>query len=542
MRFLSLFSGIEACSVAWKPLGWSCVGFSEIEPFACALLSHYYPEVPNLGDVTKITEDMIKSLGEFDLMVFGSPCTNLSVVGDRKGLDGDESTLFFEAMRIFSYARKHCGCRFALWENVPGSFSTNAGADFATVVGQMAGCTIDPAPKWERAGAARGSNGLLEWRVFDAQYFGVAQRRKRVFALLDTGNWFDRPPIFIEPEGQGRDTDQSGEAGCYDTTPSKGCSGELAYSIHADPTPKISSGVCGTLRSQGGGGVVPPIVVYGDTARRLTPVECERLMGFPDGYTDIIFNGKRACNSARHRALGNSMAVPVMRYIGQAIDKITEDTHEMMTQSPTSLQTFLTCPKQYHAKYITKEVKFQQNPHAEFGDLVHKSIENFLMHGEELPELLKPVQPNLEQMKKVLYGAETKLAVTKEGKPCTFFDKNAYQRCIVDAILTSADKRTIICIDWKTGKHRDAQTQHDFIKKCASAHFPEAQEVVTLFVYLMQGTSDRQVYKPGSPLIELDRDMNKLAGAYAVQSFPPEPSGLCKKWCDVLSCPHNGRS
>ena len=96
---------------------------AEIEPFPCAVLAHHYPDVPNLGDVTKITEEDIKNLGQIDLVVFGSPCQNLSVAGNRKGLQGESSGLFYEAIRLISYARKHCGARFALWENVPGSIS-----------------------------------------------------------------------------------------------------------------------------------------------------------------------------------------------------------------------------------------------------------------------------------------------------------------------------------------------------------------------------------------------------------------------------------
>lgn len=212
----------------------------------------------------------------------------------------------------------------------------------------------------------------------------------------------------------------------------------------------------------------------------------------------------------------------------------------MMIQSPTSLQTFLTCPKQYEAKYITKEVNFEQNDHAIFGDLVHKSIENYLKRKEPLPTLLHKLQPILDKMEQVLFGAETKLAVDKIGNPVDFFNKTAYQRCIVDAIITNTDKSIVVCIDWKTGKKRDAQVQHDFIKKCAKAKFPNAK-IVTLFLYLFVGESDRQEYD-GQPLIHLNRNMNKLQKAYADGIFQPRPSGLCSKWCDVLSCQHNGRN
>ena len=110
---------------------------SEIEPFPCAVLEHHYPRVPNLGDVTKITEQQIKDLGQIDLIVFGSPCQNLSVAGNRKGLQGDQSSLFYAAMEIIKYAKRHCKTRFALWENVPGAFSSNKGADFTEVVKHM---------------------------------------------------------------------------------------------------------------------------------------------------------------------------------------------------------------------------------------------------------------------------------------------------------------------------------------------------------------------------------------------------------------------
>lgn len=211
----------------------------------------------------------------------------------------------------------------------------------------------------------------------------------------------------------------------------------------------------------------------------------------------------------------------------------------MMAQSPTSLQTFLTCPRQYYAKYVTKEVKFEQNDHATFGDLVHKSIEAYLKHGEPLPTILEPMAEFLGKMTHVLVGAETKLAVDKQGNPVEFFDKSAYQRCIVDAIIGDPDSY-VICIDWKTGKKRDAQTQHDFIKKCAKAKYPNAT-IATFFIYLFAGGSDRQQYN-GEFLVELDHNMAAVHKAHAENLFPMIKSGLCGKWCDVVSCPNNGRN
>lgn len=220
MRYLSLFSGIEAATVAWKPLGWECVAVAEIEPFPCKLLEHHYPNVPNLGDITQI-----KSLGRIDLVVFGSPCQDLSIAGLRKGFDdGTRSSLFFNAIRLIQWARQHGSCRFAIWENVYGAFSSNEGRDFASVVAEMAGLSDVRVPKngWGSEGCAYGDNGMLEWSVLDAQWFGVAQRRRRVFAVADFGDWQHRPPILLERRSLRGDTAPSREARegvTYDVAP-----------------------------------------------------------------------------------------------------------------------------------------------------------------------------------------------------------------------------------------------------------------------------------------------------------------------------------
>lgn len=200
MRFISLFSGIEAASCAWLPLGWECVAVAEIEPFPCKVLAHHYPEVPNLGDITKITEAQIKALGHIDLVVGGFPCQDLSVAGKRKGLKNEDgsstrSGLFYDAMRIVRWA----GVRYCLLENVPGIYSSNRGRDFAAVVGEILGVQFGvPANGWENTGVAASDRGLLEWATLDAQWFGVAQRRRRMFALADFGDWRSRGPVLFE--------------------------------------------------------------------------------------------------------------------------------------------------------------------------------------------------------------------------------------------------------------------------------------------------------------------------------------------------------
>ena len=139
VRYLTLFSGIEACTVAWESLGWEAVAYAEFDPIPSAVLSHHYPLTPNLGDVTKITKQDIMDLGRIDVICFGSPCQDLSVAGKGLGLDGERSGLFRDAIRIIQWCRECNGTRFALWENVLGSFSSNKGKDFAEVVSAMAG-------------------------------------------------------------------------------------------------------------------------------------------------------------------------------------------------------------------------------------------------------------------------------------------------------------------------------------------------------------------------------------------------------------------
>lgn len=408
MKYLSLFSGIEAASVAWHDFG-TPVAFSEIEPFPCAVLAHHYPDTPNLGDVTKITEEQIKAIGPIDVVVFGSPCQDLSVAGKRKGMTDAEgnitrSGLFFSAINIAHWARKHCGCRFALWENVPGAFSSNKGADFTEVVKHLAGLDeLDtPANGWGTEGAALGTN-LVEWAVLDAQFFGVAQRRRRVFALADFGDWAGRPPLLLERDslrGNSPPRRKAGEevAGTISARTKGGggfgtdfeCAGGLqpvrgfGIGFHTTGAGYWQEGP-GTLRArkqeshehvicmahgQGGAEIneelcptlncnhEQPIVFgvgeksevghclrsgaskadkhesttyvcpTGYQVRRLTPIECARLQGFPDNYLDIQFRNKPAADGNKYKALGNSMAVPVMRHIGLKIKAVLDSARD----------------------------------------------------------------------------------------------------------------------------------------------------------------------------------------------------------------------
>lgn len=164
MRYVSLFSGIEAASVAWEPLGWEPMAFAEIESFPCKVLEKRFPDVPNLGDVSKI--DWSPYAGAVDLVVGGSPCQAFSVAGRRRGLMDERGRLMLEYVRAVRDLRP----RWLLWENVPGVLSQDGGRAFGTLLGALEDCGYS-----------------LAWRVLDAQFFGVAQRRRRVFLVGHLG-------------------------------------------------------------------------------------------------------------------------------------------------------------------------------------------------------------------------------------------------------------------------------------------------------------------------------------------------------------------
>lgn len=200
MTYASICDGIGAVHHAWAPLGWECKWVSEIDRFPAAVVGHNFG-FPNLGDLRKLTAEGVAKYGHLDLVVAGFPCQDLSVAGNRKGLkNADGSTtrsgLFFAIVALCDAI----GQRWTVLENVPGLLSSNKGEDFGTVVGTLCGATFDVPPGgWATAGVAVGPKGLVEWRILDAQYAGVPQRRRRVFIVRDSGNWAGRPPVLLIP-------------------------------------------------------------------------------------------------------------------------------------------------------------------------------------------------------------------------------------------------------------------------------------------------------------------------------------------------------
>lgn len=180
MRYVSLFSGVEAATLAWLPLGWEALAFAEIDPFPSAVLAHRFPGVPNLGDVSKVDWEVFKrDRGIPDIVVGGSPCQSFSIAGKREGLEG-ASGLMWEFVRACDQLRP----RWVVWENVPGALSSSGGEDFR--------CLLQSLDELGYCSA---------WRVLDAQFFGVAQRRRRLFLVASSGSGGGAPEVLLEPEG-----------------------------------------------------------------------------------------------------------------------------------------------------------------------------------------------------------------------------------------------------------------------------------------------------------------------------------------------------
>ena len=316
MVFGSVCSGIEAASVAWVPLGWRAAFLSEIEAFPRAVLKHRHPSASLRGDFREI---QVGDHEAIDVFVGGTPCQSFSVAGLRRGMADERGNLALEYLRLADRLRPE----WLVWENVPGVLSSNSGRDFGAFLGGL------------------GQLGYgWAYRVLDAQHFGVAQRRRRVFVVGHAGDWRRAAAVLFEPaslRGHPAPSRETGEkvARCARWRAANGS--EVAGTINAAFGSKagldnqhIDNGcplfVAHTLRASGfdasedGTGRGTPLVpIEAAGVRRLTPRECERLQGFPDDYTLVPWRGGAATDGPRYKALGNSMAVPVMRWIGRRI-------------------------------------------------------------------------------------------------------------------------------------------------------------------------------------------------------------------------------
>lgn len=384
----SLFDGSGGFPLAGVINGMEPVWASEIEPYPLKVTAERFPNMTQLGDVTKINGAAIEPV---DVVTFGSPCQDLSVAGKQAGIHaGERSNLFFETIRIIKEMRERdraagradelCRPRFAVWENVIGAFSSNKGADFQAVLQAL--CEVAdpnvsvPFPekgKWQKAGCIVGSGYSIAWRVYDAQFWGVPQRRKRVYLIADFGS--ERAgEILFECKNVFGDSAQGGETWKATTAGVTGGlgfsfaagfvgrqganSGSIGYEIQKSPTlracittdvvfrcqrddafvndgsfqtlrareprdrcdivihPETTGALCanshpGSYTGQDAFNDMLPVIKTGKPprkyiVRRLTPLECCRLQGFPDWWED----GVEGSDSARYKMWGNGIALP----------------------------------------------------------------------------------------------------------------------------------------------------------------------------------------------------------------------------------------
>ena len=292
MNYGSVCSGIEAATVAWHHMGWKPSFFSEIDNFPRAVLAHHYPDVPLHGDFTTIQDGDYEPI---NLLVGGTPCQSFSVAGLRKGLDDPRGNL----MLGFGALAKRLRPTWLVWENVPGVLSANKGRDFGTFLGMLAELGYG-----------------FAYRVLDARYAGLPHSRKRVFVVGYRGDWRCPANVLFKQDGCPRNIKEGG-AGRKSFAPETrsriandsgvfGCLVKGASKYHNLSNQEAFSGAYH--------------LIDGGRLRNPTLREGCLLQGFPENYLDPWHRSYWRCMGA----LGNSMAVPVMRHIGERIEQVEE--------------------------------------------------------------------------------------------------------------------------------------------------------------------------------------------------------------------------
>ena len=308
---------LAAVHAGVKPV-WS----SEIEAFPIEVTRRHFPDTLQLGDVTKIDGGNIPPV---DIICAGSPCQDLSVAGKRAGLAGERSGLFVRAVDIVRQMRLATDGekpRFFVWENVPGAFSSNHRRDFQAVLEEIGQAEV-PMPKsgrWADAGLVRTHTCDIAWRVLDAQYWGVPQRRKRIFLVADFTETGRRAGEILFGIRRNQKAEEIHETRRESPPKNDGVDECVDIFMKSSFKKYREKRIAGTLRASGsdfGGGSESLVTQDGKNLRRLTPLECERLQGLPDGWTE------GGSDTARYKAIGNGMAQPCADYVLKRIAEVT---------------------------------------------------------------------------------------------------------------------------------------------------------------------------------------------------------------------------
>jgi DNA (cytosine-5)-methyltransferase 1 len=335
LTFGSLFAGVGGFDMGFEQAGWDCKFQVEWDKNCRTILDKHWPDVEKWGDIRNVDG---RFLPPVDCIIFGSPCQDLSLAGARKGLSGERSGLFHEAVRIIKEMRNATNGthpRWTVWENVAGALSSNNGRDFGTVINEMA-----------KAGAH-----LQEYAVLDAQHFGIPQRRRRVFlaSCFDSATAEYCPdPLLPVRESLPGDT-KKGRTKGQNTADETPASTEehfyLAFDTQFGSNANVFKDQIPTLKAT----QQPPSIAYDEynnsiseihhflragtkqstgvlestmKVRRLTPIECERLMGWPDDHTKHKADGTEQADVHRYRQCGNGVATPVARWVAEQIAKV----------------------------------------------------------------------------------------------------------------------------------------------------------------------------------------------------------------------------
>lgn len=314
MRVLSLFSGVGGMDYGLDTAGHQIVAMCEIDPKCRSVLTHRFPNIPVHDDVT--TLDGKQFDGRVDIVAGGSPCQDLSVAGRRAGLDGERSGLFWHQCRVATQS----AARWVLWENVAGALSSNNGTDFAAVLWGLTGCEpAVPEDGWRSAGVCVGPDRTAVWRLFDARWFGVAQRRRRVFVVAGPRDECG-PEILFESESCPRDSAPSGTSGPVAAGPVGGGSDKHRRDEFVGSLTAMDGWERPDNAHAEAGWLVPALTTRcGLAVRRLTPRECERLMGWPDDWTRWDADGNEIADGPRYGMCGNGVVAPVAAWIGRRL-------------------------------------------------------------------------------------------------------------------------------------------------------------------------------------------------------------------------------